>query len=600
MPRFWPLLALFALSASGCSRSDIGSKAASDVVKKTVENEAEKAKGTLAHIGKVKMVGELIGSDPATGAPLWKLKADKIETTEQTPDGLMPRRAVLTGAKVELYRAGKLESTFNAPLIEFSNGETGLRLLMPSGVRASNLGALGKDGVPISITAPRGDVDVTGRLAALSGGATVVRGPITVTGQTLRTQTDLARSTLSGDVIAVSPQGKTRAKTATFAWKANRLSASNVVFTREDLTLSGAKLDADTASQKGTLSGDVRAKTSDSAASAPAASFDWKADAITSANATLTRAGATLQAAQLRTDSHLVAASASGLTIKQDGATLRAASADGFDGLARLNGRDVFIVQNGATLRASSAQATNWSQPNGEVNGQNVTVVREGTTLKAPRAKATGWSKDAGTFVGQGGVLISNARGTGRANSATWTGGKFGQIVARGGVEIRADGSVLRGERGQSDADFNNATLTGNVNADLQDGSKLRAPKLEKRGENLVASGGATAQLITPKNGKLNLSAPRVETTLSGQTARASGGVQLKTADGARASAPVATYNRATEKVTATGGVTYSDPARGVIKGESLSADLRLQSAVIQGVKAQSNSDVFVGKGLFN
>ena len=553
----------------GCARSDLGEQAASQVVKTAIEGEADKAKNNLKKVGNVQMKGgKLTGAD-AKGNRLWELSAKLIETKDQAANG-NPRRATLTDANVKLYKAGKLESTFEAPLIEFFNTDAGLRLAMRNGVRASNVGALGKDGVPIEIAAPRGDVDVTKRLVNLSGGAHIKRGDIAVSGQTLRTQTDLARSQMTGDVAAVSPQGKTRAKDAVFAWKENKLNANGVTFVREGLTLTGAKLVADTAAESGVLSGDVRAQTPDSTASAPRVDFSWKADSIRAPRATLARAGAQMQTGALQTDSKLQVASAQDVTIRKDGATLKAASAQGFSGLTQLTGK-------------------------------SVTVARDGTTLVAARAKAKDWSQSSGTVEGSGGVRATNKDGVMKAETAVWSGGENGNIVASGGVEIVSDGTTIRGARGTSDAAFKVATLSGNVRATLDDGSILTAPKVSKSGQQVVASGGATARMKTSGNlGALTIQAPRVETTIGGQTARASGGVTLKSASGATATAPVATYNRQSEKVTASGGVVYRDPARGELKGKTLSANLRLQSAVMTGVQGQSSVDLFDGKNLFD
>ena len=570
MPRLAPILPLLAFCLGGCARSDLGERAASQVVKKTVENEAARAKGSLQKIGNASLKGSsLIGSDPTTGAPLWKLSAVTIETQGQLSDGL-PASATLKDATVELYRLGQLESTFAAPLIKFSNGKNGLRLLMPNGVRASDAGAIAggtKGAVPVEVRAPRGDVDIKNRLVALSGGATLVRGPITATGQILKSKTDLARATLSGNVVAKLPQGTMRARTATFGWKENKLSAQTVTFAREDLTLAGDKLEADTAAERGVLSGNVRAQTPDARASAPAANFDWKADVISAANATVSREGATLKAASLTTDSHLKVARAGSVVVTQDGATLRAASAQGFENLSSLSGSEV-------------------------------TVVRAGTTLTAPRATARNWSENGGVFVGSGGVKASNERGTVRAQSATWTGGEKGAIEASGNVEIRAQDAVLRGARGRSDTSFQNATLSGDVRAQMTDGSTLAAPQVEKRGPKLVASGGATARFQTPKAGVLTLRAQRIETTIGGQSASATGDVRLNSPEGARASAARATYNRANGKVNASGGVTYDDPKRKISnQGESLEADLKLESAVILGARGQSSGDLKLFKG---
>ena len=567
------LFALFAVFAGGCARSDLGERAASEVVKSAVEGEVKKTKTSIQKVGSIEVDdSRLVGSD-AKGNKLWEVRAKFIEAKDKGTSGDI-RRATLTEATVKIYHQGQLESTFGAPLVEFFKTDDGLRLAMTKGVRASNVGALGKDGVPIAISAPRGDVDVAKRVATLSGGARVVRGATTVTGQTLRTQTDLARSMMSGDVVAVSTQqntsGKMQASDATFAWKANKLAANGVTFTRPDLTLSGDKLSADTAAEKGTLSGDVRAKTPDSSATAPSVDFDWKADLIRAPHATLARDGAQMQTAALQTDSKLKVASARDVTIRQGDAILKAASARGFSGLTKLS-------------------------------GQGVTIVRDGLTLSAARAIANDWSATSGTVKGEGGVVVTNAQSRIKAPTATWSGGENGNIVASGGVEIVADGTTIRGARGTSDAKFQTATLSGDVRANLKDGATLRAPQVRKSGDDIVATGGTTAQFMTDSQlGQLTMKAPRVETTIGGQSARASGGVKLKSASGATATAPTATFNRATQKIVTSGPVTYNDPQRGTITGKSLKADLRLQSAEILGARGQSTVDLFGEKGLFD
>ena len=566
MNRFTSIVLLAAL-AGGCARSDLGERAASEVVKSAVKEEAGKAKSSLQKIGNFRIEdGIFVGSD-AKGNLLWEVSAKLTLSKDKVQSG-NPKRATMSGAKVKLYREGKLESTFEAPLIEFFNPDEGLRLSMTKGVKASNVGALGKDGVPIQVVAPRGDVDVAKRLVSLSGGARVVRGPITVTGQTLRTQTDLARANLVGDVVAKSPQGETRAKDAIFAWKANKLVANGVTFIRPDLTLTGDKLSADTAAEKGTLTGNVRAVAPDSSATAPSVDFDWKADVIRAANANLSREGAQMQTAQLQTDSKLKVADAQGVTIRKDGAILKAASARGFDGLKQLT-------------------------------GTRIVIVREGTTLTAASAKAENWSASSGTVTGSGGVTATNKDGKLNAQNAVWSGGKDGQISAQGGVEIFSNGTVIRGARGTSDANLNVATLSGDVRATLKDGSTLRAPAVRKSGEQIVASGGTTAQFKT-QDQILTVKAPRVETTVGGQTARASGGVHLKSSSGATATAPTATFNRQSQQVVASGGVKYTDPKMGTLNGKTLRANLRLQSAVMDKGSAQINSDFFGNKGLFN
>lgn len=568
MNRLFPL-ALLAALAGGCARSDLGERAASQVVKTAIEGEADKAKESLKTVGSIKMDGgTLIGAD-SNGDKLWEMSA-KLMQTKELGKGDVPRRAIFTQAKIKLFRAGQLESTFSAPLIEFFNADDGLRLAMRQGVSATNVGALGKDGVPIAVSARRGDVNVVKRLVSLTGDAKITRGKIIVTGQKLRTQTDLARSEMSGAVAAISPQGITKARDAVFVWKENKLSANAVTFTKDDLVLTGAKLVADTAAQKGTLTGDVRAQTPTSTAQAPRVDFDWNADVIRAPRATLTSQGAQMQTGALQTDSHLKVGHAQDVTINKDGAVLKAASAQGFDGLTRLSGRDV-------------------------------TVVQEGTTLTAARARADNWSARGGKVEGEGGVTATNKDGRMKAPTAVWSGGENGRITASGGVEIVADGTTIRGARAVSDAKFNVATLSGDVRANLDDGSTLSAPTVNKSGPNIVASGGATAQMKTKGElGLLTIKAPRVETTIGGQTARASGGVNLKSANGATATAPQAVYNSKNKTVFASGGFTYREPGRGELSGKTLATDLKLTNARMTGVKAQSSGDLFDGGSLFD
>ena len=572
MNRLFPLV-LFAVLAGGCARSDLGERAASEVVKSAVENEAGKAKDSMKGVGSAKMLGgdklvKFTGAD-AKGNKLWELSAKIIETKEPGL-GDVPKRAIFTGANIKLFREGKLESTFTAPLIEFFNADDGLRLAMRQGVSATNVGALGKDGVPIAISARRGDVNVGKHLVSLSGNTKVVRDQITVTGDKLRTQTDLARSEMIGNVVAVSPQGTTKAKNAVFAWKENKLAANAVNFTRADLVLTGAKLVADTAGEKGVLSGDVRAQTPTAKASAPNVEFDWNADIIRAPRAIINRDGAQMQTGALQTDSHLKIGNAQDIIINKDGAILKAASAQGLDKLS-------------------------------QISGTRVTIVKDGTTLVAARAKTDNWSARDGKVEGAGGVTATNKDGRMTAPNAVWSGGENGQITASGGVEIVADSTTIHGANAVSDAKFEVATLSGDVRAKLDDGSTLNAPKVSKSGQQIVATGGATAQMKSSGElGLLTIKAPRVETTIGGQTARASGGVNLKSASGTTATAPQAIYNRATKTVVASGGVVYRDPQRGKLNMKTLTTDLKLQNAQMSGVKAQSNGDLFDGKSIFD
>jgi lipopolysaccharide assembly outer membrane protein LptD (OstA) len=232
------------------------------------------------------------------------------------------------------------------------------------------------------------------------------------------------------------------------------------------------------------------------------------------------------------------------------------------------------------------------------VSGRGVTIVRSDMTLRANRVDATNWNKLSGVINATGNVRATSAKGSATAGSATFQNEK---INAKGGVIISSDGNTIRGASGQTDLKFQNATLNGGVRAELRDGSTLRANSVVKTGDKIVAVGGATGSFKTKGElGALQFTAPRLESDAGGQNAIATGGVTIKSATGATAKASSAVYDRVKSKVTATGGVVFNDPARGLSqKGDSLVADLKLKQVTIDNVQGQGNSTLFEGKKLF-
>lgn len=515
--------------------------------------------------------GELSGGD-AQGRPLWKLSAKTIRAAGGLLNGSANnalKTATLTTASATLYRAGKAESTLQAPQIVLFYLPQGVRLQLSKGVKGTTEGTWAGQRGAVHIAAPRADVDVKKQLLSASGGVTMTQGALKITAQTLHTQTSLQSAQLQGKVRATSAQGgQIEAKSALYNWKTNQVSARSVSALREGTRLSGDVLNADTDATKGVLTGHVVARSAQGEASAPRLDFNWKRDQISAREAIFHSSQGTLRAGNLVTDSKLRLSSAQNLVAQSDGAILHAASATGFNGLSQLDARGLDFQRADLRFTAPSGQA---------------------------RKIGSKWVLQA-----QNGARGANAQGQISAPRVTWDENRA-RVDASGGVSLKKDGATLQGQNLSSDTQFQNATLTGQVRGVMKDGSVLTAQTLEKRGDKLLARRGATAQLKTSGSlGVLFLHGAQIEAPADGSSAVASGGVTFKSATGATARAPRATYNRARNLVIATGGVDFFDPARGLrTHGDTLIYDLKTNQATLSDTRGQGSLKLFEGKKLF-
>ena len=478
---------------------------------------------------------------------------------------------------------------------------------------------------PIQMTAPRIDIDLDRKQMRALEGAQITQGNRRLTGKTLRADSELAVAKLT-DVTATAPQSVMRAQNATWNWKAKRVQASgNVTVKRADVTLSGALLNADLQGERGQLQPQkgarVLATSPRGVADAGRVNYDWgKGQIVANGGVNFRKDGAVMNAVQLVSDDKLARAVASGdvnlqkdggtlradqitaldkmtravasggVTLQKDGTTLRAASLNAFDNLTRATASgDVVMQRENVTLRAANAEAfipekrvvarggVTVTRPDATLRARTATawlgsgkVVatgvnlkrRDGTSFTADNAEITG-AQNASTarVVATGDVTASNNRGTVRASRVTWQGAGArgnGRVLASGGVNLQSDGSTLRGDNLEADDAFRGATLTGNVGGTLKGGTKFSAGTLRKTGARVLASGGVTA-----RNPKATLLADRMDASADGGDALLSGNVVATSADGTVINAPEARYDRAANKIYASGGVTIRDPKYG-------------------------------------
>ncbi len=590
--RFFPLGKAFWLASPAIWLVGCRAKApetASKIVVEAAKREVAAKRDTFSGLqGATLQGGQLSGGD-AQGRPLWKLSARTIRAaggvleSGKNADSGAPRTATLSDARATLYRDGKAESQLQAPQVTLFYLKNGVRLQFSRGMKGTTRGVWAGARGPVEIAAPRADVDVQNRVISASGGVQMAQGTVRVRAQTLRAQTSLQSATLTGRVRAISTDktagngagsGQIEADSALYNWQTNRLRAQKVTALREGTRLTGEVLEADTDAQSGVLSGQVRAQNAQNRASAPRLDFNWKRDQIRAPNATLLSPQGSARASNLVTDSKLRLASARDLVATQNGATLRAASATGLDGLTR-------------------------------IRAQSVDFARADLRFRAPRAVAhkvgAGWVLEA-----EGGARGHNAAGQIRAPRMTWDEAK-GRVTASGGVTLNKAGATLTGQTLSGDTRFQNAVLSGPVRGQLVDGTLITAQKLEKRGETLLAQSGATAKFqprqtsgAPGKLGTVTLRAARIEAPSDGSSASASGGVTLLTSTGATARAPRAIYNRAQSLVTASGGVDFFDPVRGLrTHGDTLIYNLKTNEGTLPYAQGQGSLDLFKGKKLF-
>lgn len=626
---------LLAPVLSGCGG---GARDDSDVQKITqdrIKKDAGAAKKQLNQLQGVTMKGgELSGGD-AQGRPLWRVSAKQIRVfnepsadqpmTDKKGDGedsevenedgdkdtqdkikqlsAQPKRAELTDARAMLYKEGKLDSTFLAPRVIIHYTPAGARIQLTGGVQAKTEGGWTGERGAVSMTAPRAELNVKDRKVWASGGVRMVQGQgaerIYASSSQLKADVGLKTTQLLGEVKGSSAEGQFSAQQAAWNWETHRASASGAVTAKhEKMTVTGSRLEADTAAGRGVLSGGVRAVGEQGKATASSVRYDWKNHTIlASGGVLLVKDGTTLRAGQINSDDKFENAVASGaVTLKKDDTTLRAGRVQvkGKGDTATASG-GVTLVKGDAQISAATATAYNIGEKNANVTASGDVRVRRGDiTLLASRAQASGLQdKSTLRVVASGGVYARNSDGAVRAGSATYGGGR---IVGSNGVTLYREGHRLSGSRLVCDDKFTTATLTGSINGRLANGGTVAAKQMiYRKNQGLVATGGVAA-----RRGELRLRADKLNSTPDGQHLVLNGNVVVTHIDGTTIRAPQVRYDRRAEKIYASGNVYLHDPSRGLRqRGRGLVADLRLKEATLTGVTGSGKMDVFKDKKLF-
>lgn len=590
----------FGLSAmlAGCGSGTRDAQEVRRVTQEHIKSDANAAKEQLVKVKGITMKGgELSGGD-AQGRPLWRISARQIKVWNQaapksskpeSADGedndndvndklkqlsAQPKRAELTEARAMLYKDGKLDSTLRAPRVVVNYTPTGVRMLMLGGLSAESAGGwTGKRGV-VSMTAPRAEVDVKTRKLWASGGVRLKQGKgadvVYASANQLQADTSLKMTRLLGGIKASSADGTFSAQQAAWNWETHRASAEgSVSATHDKTTITGARLVADTAAGRGVLSGGVHATGEKGKASASAVRYDWKGHTLLASGGVLLDKGeATLRANEITADDKFESATASG---------------------------GVLLVNKDAQISAAQATAHKLGEKDARVVASGSVRLKKGDlTITAGHAQATGLQdKKTLRIVATSGVYASSKDGAVRAGSATWGGG---QVVASNGVTLYREGHQLSGSRLVCNDKFTQAVLTGDISGQLAKGETLSAKRMVyRKGQGVVATGGVAA-----RRGEIRLRGDNLTSTPDGSHLLLTGNVIAVSDDGTRVLAKQLRYDRAAQKVYASGDVYLQDPKRGLRqRGRELVADLRLKQATLTDVSGSGKMDVFKDKKLF-
>ena len=633
------LLCALLLIVSGCRPQP-----SAQMTKAILQGEAKDAKESLSQIKDVELNDwELTGNDDQR-RPLWRVSAKRARIGEG--EQLSPKRATLTSAKAQLFKDGKLESSFGAQTIEFLNTPQGLRLQMKGNVQATtNAAPATKSGDnakvlargPVTMTGTRVDVNVRARRVYAPQSVQMMQGKgkeaVTIKSKTLLADSGLGVANLGGGVTATTSNGSIQAKQAVWNWKTGRAQASgDVSATNGATTLTGQRLNADVRGARGQLAGAVIAKSADGTATAQTLDFNWNAhNLLARGDVILQKDGGTLRAARIESATDLSKAIASGeVRVAKDDLSGRADRVQGFDKMTRIvaNGA-VNLLVRGAKVSGARVEVFDVGGQPRVVGSGNVKVVRDNFTMSAPRVEAKNRGGENWSVQGSGGVNVvrsepalnfrantvlaqsngganwdvtgsgevraSNAQGTVRAQTANW---KNGRVVASGGVQLEKDGYNVSGARLTSDDRFQNATLSGDVKGRLPDGARVSAGTVNKNGNAIVARDG-----VNYKKDQVSMRAARLDTTLSGAQARLSGGVVLITSDGATVRAPELRYDKSADAVYGSGGAHYND-ARGLkLSGRTLVinhvSDEKRRVANLKGTEGSGSQNVLEGLKIF-
>jgi lipopolysaccharide assembly outer membrane protein LptD (OstA) len=599
---------------SGCGGD---SQTSRDVAQDAIKDDAKAAKSQVDQVKGITLKGGELSGPDAKGRPLWRIAAKEIRVFNESAGqsetakkesataelSSSPKRAELVDGTATLYRDGKIDSTFRAPKISFRQTEKGVRLSLSGGVLVQSRGAWSGSRGPVTMTAPRAEVDVKARRLWAGKGVRLLQGKagqqINVVADQMRADTNLKTTFLSGGVKSGSAQGKFSANEANWNWETNRAGARGAITaTHDKTTVTGQRLDADVVAGRGTLSGEVRATGEQGKATASSVRYDWKAGTLlASGGVVLTKGEVTVRAGQVSADDEFNrAVGTGGVTLIKDGATLKATRIEvaGKGDKATARG-GVLLTRADGSVSAGSATAYNLGEKNARIEASgNVRVRRGDVSISALRATATGLAdKNALRVVASGGVTAANKDGTVRSDSATYGGG---QIVAAGGVTLLKDGHRLSGSRLITDEKFTTATLSGDVSGRLAKGETISAGKLIYRKNSGVEGVGG----VSARRNNLKLRADKLKASPDGNDIVLTGNVVVSNDEGATIRSASARYDRQAQKVFASGQVFFSDPKRGLKqRGTGLVADLDLEKATLTGVSGSGKMEVFDNKKIF-
>lgn len=621
------LSAALLFSATGCRKP---LKNGGEESRVAIESEARSQSG-VSGVTSVRLKGSGFSGVDAKGRLLWSIGAKEIQAFNQGGglSGMQPRRAILTQAWAKLYREGKLDSSFSSARIEYLNTPKGDRMTLTGGVQAKSAGSLAKTGGPVLLQAPHMDVDATAHRILASQGVSARRGgaqAVEVLAQQVASDTSLGVANLRGGVRVKGKQGEARADAGVWNWRTNRAQATGRVSASHDgTTITGNRLDADVAASRGTLSGNVRAvSNAGGTAQAGNVRFDWKRRILSAVGGVrLQKDGGTMTAARIDTDDKLNHATASGgVTLQKDGGTLRAARIEAFDKLNRAVASGGVVLQkdgtivrasqvqafdklsravasgsvtmqkDGATIRAARVETSNRFQQATASGG--VTLVKDDLNASASRAQVTGLGngENAIRLVASGGVRAHNKDGAVRAARVTWGGGR---VVGSGGVTLQKDGNELSGATLQSDDKFKHAVLSGNVRGRLAQRGTVAARAVNYDNGQIMARGS-----IVARRDNLTLRAANLQSTPDGKQVFLTGGVLVQSDDGQTIRAPSARYERASNKVYASGGVTFNDPKHGqTARGQTLVYDVKKREAYLTNATGSTSVGLLKDKKLF-
>jgi lipopolysaccharide assembly outer membrane protein LptD (OstA) len=328
--------------------------------------------------------------------------------------------------------------------------------------------------------------------------------------------------------------------------------------------------------------------------------------ATASGGVTLQKDGAALKAREIRAFDKLSRASAlGGAVLSRADGTLRAARMDARDKFqsATASG-DVVLTRGDATLRAQRVEARDKFSTATASGG--VRVSRADIAVAAQQATAFNIGSERTLRVeASGNVRATSAKGSVSAGRATWTGGREGQISAQSGVTISRDGNDLKASRGVAqlrDGAISSAQLTGGVRGQLSNGAIVSADSATYEvagGGHFRARGGVTAT----RDGA-TLRSATLDATQGGDIWRLDGGITVQTRDGVTIRAPQARYDRVSDTLIASGGVTFTDTRRGVTQSARSMTVTNLRDkvrrrATLEGVRGSGKSNALDGLKLF-